>query len=186
MRPINHLIDNIKLNQIITYYPHNISVGFVLLNKNSSLVLVSFENDIGDIILLQQILVVSPSGPCFVHRNYDQSANDVDPQLLSAMIALGSSGSVQLSEITRILRQDTIKNPNSNIEIIKTHNYIACAISSNYDNRTQVLEILPRVNQMTYEILGNPKDIISIEGAKIDRMEHRIDLLLIKEGLIQG
>ncbi|MHA2030764.1 MAG: hypothetical protein ACW99Q_15380 [Candidatus Kariarchaeaceae archaeon] len=147
--------------------------------------LFSIENHSGDFDLLQQLLVISPTGPCFVHRNYDQQDNDVDPQLISAMVALGSSGSVKLSEITRILRQDTINNPNSNIEIIQTHNYIACAISSNYKNRTRLLELLPKVNQMTYEVLGNPKDVTSVEANKIDRMEHRIDLLMIKEGLIQ-
>ena len=161
-------------------------MGLVLLNVEDDLFLSSFENDIGDYYLLQQLLVVSPSGPCFVHRNYDQTASDIDPQLISAMVALGSSGSVKLSEITRILRQDTMNNPNSNIEIIKTHNFIAVAISSNYDNRTRLRELLPRVNQMTYEILGNPKDVTSVELNKIDRMEQRIDLLMIKAGLIQG
>ena len=161
-------------------------MGLILLYRNHCLVLLSIKNDIGDIKLLQQLLVVSPSGPCFVHRNYDQAANDVDPQLISAMVALGSSGSVQLSEITRILRQDTMNNPNSHIEIIRTHNYIACAISSNYDNTTRIREILPKINQMTYELMGNPKDVTSMEENKIDRMEHRIDMLMIKEGLIQG
>ena len=136
--------------------------------------------------MLKQILVISPSGPCFVHRTYEKSENDPDPQLLSAMIALGSSGSVKLSQITEILRNDTIKDPNSNIEIIKTHNYITCAISSDYSNKIKLRKLLPKINQMTYEVLGNPANVSSIEGSKIDTMEHRIDLLMIKEGILNG
>ena len=134
--------------------------------------------------MLKQILVISPSGPCFVHRTYKKSKDDPDPQLLSAMIALGSSGSVKLSQITEILRKDTIKDPNSNIEIIKTHNYITCAISTDYSDKLKLRKLLPKINQMTYEILGNPANISSIEGSKIDTMEHRIDLLMIKEGIL--
>ena len=134
--------------------------------------------------MLQQILVISPSGPCFVHRAYEKSEDDTDPQLISAMIALGSSGSVKLSQITQILRKDTIKDPNSNIEIIKTHNYITCAISSDYSDKIKLRKLLPKINQMTYEVLGNPANVLSIDGDKIDTMEHRIDLLMIKEGIL--
>ncbi len=134
--------------------------------------------------MLKQILVISPSGPCFVHRTYKKSDDDTDPQLLSAMIALGSSGCVKLSQITQILRRDTIQDPNSNIEIIQTHNYITCAISSDYTNKIKLRKLLPKINQMTYEVLGNPANVLSIDGNKIDTMEHRIDLLMIKEGLL--
>ncbi|MHA2090474.1 MAG: hypothetical protein ACW98K_06405 [Candidatus Kariarchaeaceae archaeon] len=136
--------------------------------------------------MLKQLLVVSPSGPCFIHRTYSKLQIDVDPQLISAMVALGSSGTVQLSEITKILKNETIKDPHSNIEIIKTHNYISCAISSDFSDRQRIRDLLPKVNQMTYEYLGNPKDITSVDGNKIDTMENRIDILLIKEGFLGG
>ncbi len=108
----------------------------------------------------------------------------MDPQLISAMVAIGSAGNVKLSEITRILKEETINDPNSNIEIIRTHNYITCAISSDYSNRQRLREVMPKVNQMTYEFLGNPKDVTSIDGNKIDKMENRIDILMINEGLL--
>ncbi|MHA2249155.1 MAG: hypothetical protein ACXAD7_02280 [Candidatus Kariarchaeaceae archaeon] len=136
--------------------------------------------------MLTRLLVVSPNGPCFVNRTYKKSQNDVDSQLISGMVALGSAGNVKLTEITRILKNEAMNDPNSNIEIIRTHNYITCAISSDYSNRQRIRDILPKVNQMTYEVLGNPKDVSSIDGKKIDTMENRIDILMIKEGLLNS
>ncbi len=139
----------------------------------------------GEIKLLNRLIVSSPSGPCYVNRNYRMSQNDVDSQLLSAIVSIGSSGGVKLSKITRILRNETLSGPNSSIEIVSTHNYISCAISSDYSDRQRIREVLPKVNQMTYEVLGDPEKISSIKGKKIGSVENKIDLLLTNEGLLR-
>jgi len=135
--------------------------------------------------LLKQIFVVSPNGPCFINKNYDKSEKDVDPQLISAVVSLGSSGKVSMSEIKRILKQEMLTEPNSNIEIITNHNYISCAITSN-NTSVKIREMLRQINQLTYETMGNPNSIAALEYQKMDKMESRIDLILSKNGYING
>jgi hypothetical protein len=136
--------------------------------------------------MLNQILVLSPDGPCYVFRNYNGTSSNVDPQLISAMVALKSSGKIKLADVTNILNHETDNRYHYTMEISRTHNYISCAVSSNHSDSHKIREILPKINQMIYETLGNPNRISSIEKKKIEKMEHRIDLIMINEGLLNG
>lgn len=139
-------------------------------------------SNIGEVQLLDQILVLSPSGICYVHRSYNDTEYNLDPHLISAMAAVESSGGARLSDITKILRAESNNNEEFNIDIVRTHNYISCAISSNIPMRNKLREILPQVNQMAYETLGSPNNRSSIELTKINQIESKIDFLVVKNG----
>lgn len=138
------------------------------------------------IVVLNQILVLSPDGPCFVYRNYSNDKQEIDPQLISAMVALKSSGSISLSTISNILESEVGNKHRYAMEISKTHNYITCALSSNHSNSQKLRHVLPKINQLIYETIGNPYRVRSIEKNNIRKMENNIDLIMIKEGLIGG
>ena len=136
--------------------------------------------------MLNQILVLSASGLCYVHRSYNDYLNPLDPQLISAMAAVESFGGAKLSDITKILREESNNNADLDIDIVKTHNYIACAISSRNPQRDKLQSLLPRVNQMVYETMGNPTNKFTIEASKISQIEHKLDLMLIRSGQIKS
>lgn len=136
--------------------------------------------------MLNQILVLSSQGPCFVSRNYNREVDQIDPQLISAMVSLNSVGEVKLSTITQILEQENDNLQNYALEVNNTYNYITCAITSSPEEAMNIKKILPKINQMIYEVIGNPYQLLSIESKIIKKMEDRIDIILTKEGIIGG
>lgn len=136
--------------------------------------------------MLKQLLVLSPLGPCFIYRSYKKSIDEIDPQLISAIVAAETSKGVRLSEITKILRFENSDDKDLNIEVSNTHNFITCAISSGTYDRKKLRDVLPKINQLSYEMLGNPKNLFSLDHEKIDIMENRIDILMMKEGFVNS
>ena len=127
-------------------------------------------------------MVLSPLGPCFVHRSFGKK-DDVDPQILSGLVAAHESGN-RLVNIARILKSELDTDEDIKVEIKKHYNYISAAIASGDVDQRKLSHALEKINQVTYEAFGNPKKLFSIDTDKIRQVEKKIDILLLNEGVI--
>ncbi len=131
--------------------------------------------------MLQHLMILSPMGPCFIHRSYSHAK--VDPQVISGLVAAHES-SMKFMGIANILKAELGSEENLDVEIRKHYNYIAAAISSGKTDREKLKTALDKVNQLTYEAFGNPQKLYSIDTDKIQQIERKIDILLTKEGVL--
>jgi hypothetical protein len=133
---------------------------------------------------LKQLMVLSPSGPCFANRPYDINSSNVDPQLLSATLAsfLSQGDKVDFALLKKILKSE-LGMDEMDIKIDQSYNFVTAAIT-NGETGWPVVNMLRKVSQLCYETLGNSKSLHSIDNTTIDRIEKNIDIMLCREGYI--
>lgn len=132
--------------------------------------------------MLQHVMVLSPQGPCFVHRSFTNNSK-IDPQVLSGLVAAHESGN-RFVNIAKILKAELESDEEIKVEIKKHYNYISAAIASGAIDQEKLSKTLEKINQVAYEALGNPQKVYSLDTEKIKTVEKKIDILLLKEGVL--
>lgn len=133
---------------------------------------------------LKHLMVLSPNGPCFANRAYDEGSGNVDPQLIGAAVAsvVSQGQNVDFTTLRKLLQAE-MGASNVDIKIDKSYNFVTAAITSD-EKGWPVTNMLRKVSQLCYETLGNSNALHTIDNHTVERMEKNIDILLTNEGYI--
>lgn len=132
-------------------------------------------------IMIHQILLVSPYGPCILDRCYAELKTD--PHLIAGFLAAVIPQMEEMGYTLDSLHAEMIGDDNTYMDIQKFNGWICVGIADKVMSRERVTEVLREVGRISYNNFGEPGAIYNISIEHLDETEQNIDLLIAKKGV---
>ena len=132
--------------------------------------------------MIHQILVIDPAGPCVIERTYSGVVVP-DPQLVSGFLAAVYPRKKKLGYDTeKINKQLGFDNDKTFFEAVRKNRWIISGVADSSEiSVAELVFLLHEVASLILRELGKPKGSNIIEVDNMEKVERKIDQLIIKK-----